>query len=276
MKKSRQNRETAILYIRTFSQEEGKITRSYLRQEKKLKSYCSKKDISVISIVKECASGASFKRKEFQKMFLALKSKNLKPNTLLFTSWDRFSRSASQSSKMIEELKKIGINAKALDGEFNLKSAENFELIYLQNNIKNRTNINDNINAVKKRGRWVGQVPFGYKSALTETKEKTIIPSDCATKVQWLFDEFSTGKFNIDEIARKFNATLPIFSRDKVLKILKSPVYYGKIAIERTSDKGQDFVAGAHLPIISEQLFYSVQAILESTMEKDGQTFNKY
>ncbi|MBK7346169.1 MAG: recombinase family protein [Chitinophagaceae bacterium] len=52
-------------------------------------------------------------------------------------------------------------------------------------------------------------------------------------------------------------------SRSNFYTALRNPIYCGKIRIKAFKDEPEDIVQGIHEPIISEELFYEVQNVLD-------------
>jgi site-specific DNA recombinase len=264
MKRIKDKPVTAILYIRTASQEKGKINRSFLKQRMKLESYCKKEKITITEVISENVSGGVFNRKEFQKMLNKLKTGELKSDILLFTSWDRFSRNSSMTKNMVTELNGLGIDAKSIQGELNLDELQLKELNF-QDNIQKRTDkLRKVIQSGKQQGKWLNFAPMGYKNIQVDKKNKLIIPDENSQKIKWLFEEFSTSKYTVDEITRNFNRSAPMLSRHKILQVLKNPIYMGKIPVEINDDKETALITGIHAPLISIELFNTVQEIINN------------
>ena len=52
-------------------------------------------------------------------------------------------------------------------------------------------------------------------------------------------------------------------SKNQLWRILRNPFYYGKIVLPAYKDEETELVPGQHEPLISEELFYSVQDVLD-------------
>jgi len=90
------------------------------------KQYCAIRNISIHKIIIEDFSAKTFKRPEWIKWFNELKTqKHPKIDLLLFTKWDRFNRNTSDAYYMISTLKKLGIEAHAIEQPLDLSVPEN-------------------------------------------------------------------------------------------------------------------------------------------------------
>jgi len=121
--------KTAILYARVAQANEQAMTK-VTAQFEELDAFCLEKSIEVIGSYYDIDSGATFDRKRFTDILNAIQSGTKKPDVILVTRWDRFSRSLSGSLAMIKTLRSFGVKVKSLqdfdsnDFEIILKHAE--------------------------------------------------------------------------------------------------------------------------------------------------------
>lgn len=103
----------AILYTRI---DKGTIKpdQQLALQEKELREYCEANDIEVIKVIREIASGKDFNRPEFTSLHLAVRTGELNPDLLLFTSIHIFSEKISEVIRMHHQLLKFGVTTKAI------------------------------------------------------------------------------------------------------------------------------------------------------------------
>ena len=109
----------AILYARVAIFNQDQEPNRLHHQINELKIYCQDNNIKVAGIYYETCSGETFKRKEFQNLLKDIKTKKVKADIVLFTNWDRFSRSLPEAEKMKTKLKKMRVEAKAIRTDFN-------------------------------------------------------------------------------------------------------------------------------------------------------------
>ena len=106
----------AILYARVATTIKGQKPNRLKLQIDSLKVYCQDNGIEVLKTYSETAKGNIFERKEFQKLLEAIKTGKLKPELLLFTQWDRFTRDILFTGKdMVKELKALGVKPQAIN-----------------------------------------------------------------------------------------------------------------------------------------------------------------
>jgi DNA invertase Pin-like site-specific DNA recombinase len=115
MKKT-ENRKKAILYARVASTSRDQKPNRLKFQLDCLKVYCQDNKIEILKTYSDIASGNNFERTGFQKLLKAVKTGKLKPDVLLFTQWDRFTRDILfTGKKMVKELEALGIVPKAIN-----------------------------------------------------------------------------------------------------------------------------------------------------------------
>ena len=106
---------TSFLYIRVSTDEQASKGYSLRHQEESLIKYCEQNDILILRTIREDYSAKTFNRPEWNnilKLFNHEKAK--RPNLILFTRWDRFSRNTGDAYYMIALLKKKVIEVQAV------------------------------------------------------------------------------------------------------------------------------------------------------------------
>lgn len=79
---------------------------SQRNQEEVLRKYCEINSIGIRDVIYEDHSAKTFIRPQWKKIVLNLKKYKNKTDLILFTKWDRFSRSAGDAYQMINMLRK--------------------------------------------------------------------------------------------------------------------------------------------------------------------------
>ena len=184
---------------------------------------------------------------------------------------DRLTRSLMDFSKLVEAFDKYGVTFVSVTQSFNtttsmgrltlnvLLSFAQFEREVIGERVR------DKIAASKKKGMWMGgAVPIGYKA-----DDKKLVPDPAyAEKIKYVFERYwhwgcvSKLKAELDYqkiYTRTWLSKKGIvhgessFSRGILYKILRNPVYIGRVA-----HKG-DVYEGQHEPIIPFDLWEKVQ-----------------
>ncbi len=260
----------ADLYVRVSTDEQADKGYSIRSQEEVLRKYCNIQNIAVRRVVYEDYSAKTFNRPAWTEMLSKLhKEKGKSIDLLLFTKWDRFSRNAGDAYQMISILRKIGIDPQAVEQPLNLEIPENKMMLafYLAapevENDRRALNTFYGMRRARKEGRYLTTGPCGYVNRTTAAGKKTIVPIEPkASIIRWAFEQVAKGIFHIDEIRRDVNAKGLNCSKSNFYALLKNPVYSGKIVVPAYRDEDRQLVQGQHDAIVSESLFYDVQAIL--------------
>jgi site-specific DNA recombinase len=244
----------AFLYIRVSTDEQADKGYSLKHQEERLRSYCQFQNIEVA-------------RPAFQQMLSFLKKKKKSADLLLFTKWDRFSRNAADAYGMINTLNGLGTEPQAIEQPLDLNIPENKIMLafYLAapevENDRRALNVIVGMRRAKKEGRWMASAPKGYKNIRIDNKP-TIIPNEDAKHVQWIFNEINKGLLAPDQVRKEANKRGFAISRSYFWTMIRNPIYCGRIFIPAYKEEEAHYVKSVHETLISEELFYNVQDIL--------------
>ena len=261
----------ADLYIRVSTDEQADKGYSQRDQEERLKRFCATNKIAVGQVIYEDHSAKTFNRPEWTKLLNSLKKKSSKTDLVLFTKWDRFSRNAGDAYQMINTLNKLGIEPQAVEQPLDLTIPENKMMlaIYLAapevENDRRALNTFYGMRRARKEGRLMGKAPFGYINRSREDGRKYVaIKEPEASAIRWAFHEIAKGVFAADQVRQNMNKQSPIkMSRSAFHVAIRNPLYYGKIFIAKFQDEEAHLVQGQHEPLISEELFHTVQSVLD-------------
>lgn len=261
----------ADLYIRVSTDEQADKGYSQRDQEERLRRYCLTNNIVVNKVIFEDHSAKSFNRPEWVKLLADLKKKGAKTTLILFTKWDRFSRNAGDAYQMISILTKLGVEPQAVEQPLDLSIPENKMMlaIYLAapevENDRRALNTFYGMRRARKEGRVMGIAPFGYINRSMENGKKYVaIKEPEASTMRLAFNEIAKGIFAPDQIRQQIaKSGKKILGRNGFHIAIRNPLYCGKIFIEKFRDEEAHFVKGQHEPLISEELFYRVQDILD-------------
>ncbi|WP_081478725.1 recombinase family protein [Flavobacterium frigoris] len=263
-------KKVADLYIRVSTDEQADRGYSQRNQEEVLRKYCDINFIAVRDVIYEDHSAKTFNRPQWKKLLLNLKKYKNKIDFILFTKWDRFSRNAGDAYQMISTLRKLGVEPQAMEQPLDLAIPENKMMLafYLAapevENDRRALNTFHGMRRAKKEGRYMGIAPFGYANKSKEDGQKYICQKDPeASIMRWAFEEIAKGIFSTEQIfimAKKKGYTR---GKSNFWLLIRNPIYCGRIFIPKYKDEESTFVSGQHQPIISEGLFYNVQAVLD-------------
>ena len=263
-------KKIADLYVRVSTDEQADKGYSQRNQEEVLRKYCQINSIEVRDVIFEDHSAKTFNRPKWKLLLVNLKKRRNKTDLVLFTKWDRFSRNAGDAYQMISTLRKLGVEPQAIEQPLDLSIPENKMMLafYLAapevENDRRALNVFHGMRRAKKEGRYVSQAPIGYVNKSKEDGRKYIaVKEPEASIMRWAFNEIAKGIFCTEDIHR--------LARKKGLKTgkhsfwlaVRNPLYCGKIFVPKYKDEESYFVEGQHEAIISEELFYKVQDVVD-------------
>lgn len=263
----------AILYIRVSTDEQADKGYSQRAQDETLHRYCELNAIKVAKVVYEDHSAKTFGRPAWRAMLSGLKKSRDVPDLLLFTKWDRFSRNAGDAYQMIALLKSLACEPQAIEQPLDLSIPENKMMMafYLAapevENDRRALNVKHGMRRAKKEGRYMGIAPVGYANKSYEDGRKYIAPVEPeASLMRWAFREISTGRYPVAQIWRKVRRKGISCSANNFRAMLRNPVYCGKIVVPAAKDEAAYWTEGLHEPLVSEQIFVRVQAVLKKSV----------
>ncbi|TKC65169.1 recombinase family protein [Pedobacter hiemivivus] len=272
--------QTAMLYIRVSTDEQAQKGYSQQSQRERLEKFCFVNKIQILQIVYEDHSAKTFNRPEWSKLFLGLnRSRVNRPDFILFSRWDRFSRNAADAYSMIERLKKMNIETKAIDQPLNLAIPENKIMlaIYLATseveNDRRSLNVRQGMRKAKQEGRYMCHAPIGYINITLIDGKKCIIPKEPeATFIKNIFIELAKGYYSTrfiynEAIENGFKCSLNNF-----WLMIRNPIYCGKIIVPAYEQENRYLVNGLHEKLISEDVFKQVQQVLNNNAKPQCRT----
>lgn len=268
--------QTAIIYIRVSTDEQADKGYSLRHQEEVLRKYCELNNIRMLEVVKEDYSAKTFIRPAFQVLLKNIRNRKLKPNLLIFTKWDRFSRNAPDAYGMITTLTDLGVEPLAVEQPIDITIPENKIMLafYLATpeveNDRRALNTLVGMRRARKEGRWITTAPRGYDNRTDERGRKVIVLNKYAPILKWVFEMIATGHYELEELRRMCFKKGFDFKRSQFYAGFRNPVYCGRIVIPAYKNEEEYIVKGNHEPLISEALFDKVQLVLNKKRVKDN------
>lgn len=263
--------QIADLYIRVSTDEQADKGYSQRNQEETLKRYCDLKSIKVRKVVFEDHSAKTFNRPAWTVLLEDLKkTKGRHSDLVLFTKWDRFSRNAADAYQMIGILKAMGIEPQAIEQPLDLTVPENKIMLafYLAapevENDRRALNVLHGMRRARKEGRWMASAPIGYINKSDERGNKYIAPKEPEAGIlKWAFEKIAEGHFSTEQVWKVAHKKGLNCGKNNFLMAVRNPVYCGKIRVPKYKDEDETVVPGLHVPLITEHLYYKVQAALD-------------
>ena len=270
----------AIIYTRVSTDEQNNGY-SPADQKEKLYKYCENHNIEVVGFYHDDESGKSFERPEWKKIMLYLRKNKNTVDYIYFLKWDRFSRNAPDAYAELGKLRKLNVEARAMEQPLDLEIPEQKVMLafYLTtpevDNDRRALNIFHGIRRGKKEGRWLGACPRGYKNTRDVNNRPIITPEGGLKEklVKMAFKEFATGLYNIEELRHKLRKKGLNCNRNSFWMLLRNKAYIGKVLVPAYKGDPEEWIEGKHKAIIDESTFYQVQDILSGRKRKVPGTF---
>lgn len=267
---------SALLYIRVSTDEQAVKGYSLRNQEDVLRHHCILNNIAIQDIYTENYSAKTFERPKWLKLISDVKSKRTgRPDLLLFTRWDRFSRNAGDAYHMIRVLQKLGIEPQAIEQQLDLAIPENKITLafYLSipevENDRRGLNVKNGLRKAKEQGRWMGPAPIGYKNICLENGEKRIFPVEPqASIIKQVFEMLAERCFSVKEVYRQAVSLGLKCSPSNFYYLVHNPVYVGQINVFDKKDRSSYLVPGKHAGIVPLKIFNDAQNYLHKKLRK--------
>ncbi len=262
--------QVADLYIRVSTDEQAEKGFSQRNQDEVLRRYCELKCITVRKVYFEDHSAKTFRRPVWNKLLVDLRKNKGKVDVVLFTKWDRFSRNAGDAYMMINLLRSFQVEPQAIEQPLDLSIPENKMMLafYLAapevENDRRSLNVFHGIRRAKKEGRWPGKAPLGYANKIDDKGHKYIAQNEpYATIMREGFERMAQDTYTVESVYNEAKDKGLPCCRNNFWFLLRNPVYCGKVVVPRYKDEDEYLADGQHEAVISEALFYRVQAILD-------------
>lgn len=249
-----------IIYVRVSTAEQAKGGESLDNQERKCKEFAEKSGYKVIGIFREEGeSGGTANRTKLKELLKFCQNKNNSVSAVICYKVDRFSRNVEDFAHLSKYLRKEGIKVLFTNGT-NIDTALGRFIQTLEAAIGElelgmiTERIIDGVKAAKNSGRYYHKT-FGYSIGVNKaTNKKQIYPNDDAPKVKKIFELLDDGynQLKVIEIMKKEEGIR--IPPQTLEKRIKNVLYCG---LMRNSEG--ELIKAIHEPIISEELFWSVQ-----------------
>lgn len=257
-----------IHYIRVSTDEQAEKGYSLAHQQSVLSKYSEVKEHHVLKTFTEDYSAKTFDRPQWTKLLSFIKANKGLVNKIVFLRWDRFSRNQLDALTMIKSLDKMGIKVESVEQPLDLSIPDNKMLLALYltapeiENDKNSIRTTEASRRAKLEGCWMGTAPKGYKNH-REGKNSTLIRNENAPLIIEAFERMATGIYSAEEVRKWLYSKGIKMTKNNFPTIIRNQVYIGKIHIKEYKDNPEVFVNGLHQPLISEDLFYRANDVLE-------------
>ena len=263
--------KTAVIYIRVSTDEQRDQGFSLQDQEIRCVKYCKDNGIRVLEMFQDDYSAKDFNRPAFQKFIDLVEARKLKPNFLIVTKFDRFSRNMFDGYAMSHTLAKHGIKVFSLaEGTLDFSDPYKFFPNVVQSAAAQYENLLRADNTVRgmrqalKEGRWMWAAPKGYTRV-----NKMVVPHPVhADLVREAFREVSKGVRSCDEVRRSLVARGFECSKNQFNTLLRNRFYLGEIRIDAWKEEPETTVTGLHEPLVDAVTFKRVQNVMDGKFRR--------
>lgn len=267
----------AVLYARVSSkeQEEGFSIDAQLAL---LRSYAQSRNLDVVEEFIESETAKSSGRPEFGRMVNLLKGKAA--NVVIVEKTDRLYRNLKDRVTLDEldiEIHLVKENTiLSKDSKSHEKFIHDIKVVVAKNYIDNLSEeVRKGMLEKAKQGFYPSYAPLGYLNAI-ENGVRTIVPDpERAPIIKQLFEKYASGELSLST-ARTYATLLGLRTRkgypvhkSTIQYMLMNPVYIGEFEWKGARYKG------SHIPIISRDTFYKVQAALDSRAATPSATMER-
>lgn len=259
----------AIIYSRVSTEDQAERGYSLTVQENQLRSWCERHEVSIIQHFQDDgASAKTFDRPQFNVLLQFLKSNKNAVDYLLVIKWDRFSRNATDAHSMIYQFEKMGVEVNATEQwiDFSIPEQDYMLSFYLTHaHVENKIRSNRTTSGMRqaaKSGRWLAKPPKGYKLISDGIGKTKLVPSEDARFMQEAFQEVSEYR-PVEEVRRKLSEKGFQCSVSQFHRLLRNPVYMGKVKVPAFKNELEEITDGQHEPLIPEELFFKAQNALK-------------
>ncbi len=259
--------KNVIIYTRVSTDDQALNGFSLPHQLKTLTDYCTLLGYNLIKHFQDDFSAKTFERPEYLKLEQYCKANKKDVDLILFTRWDRFSRQCEFALSKIRMFQKIGIEVNSLEQKVDYSALEHKILlsIYLSSPESENDKISlrtiEGSRRARIEGCWTGP-PFGYNNHRVGNKS-TLELNEKAELVLKAFKLLSTGLRNSEAIRKELYKEGLKLHKQAFLNLIRNITYTGKILVKEWKKEEMEIVEGLHPAIISEDLFFHVQRVLD-------------
>jgi DNA invertase Pin-like site-specific DNA recombinase len=259
----------AIIYTRVSTDEQAEHGFSLAHQEESLKKYCEFHNIKIVKhFQEEGASGKDFNRPAFMQLLEFIQKNKKEVEALIFTRWDRLSRSNLETLKMELELRKLGIKLVSTEQAIDDSSPEHKLMLTIYNSIaeierdKISIRTREGMRRAAKEGYFTGNPPIGYRRVRINNEKPSLEPDENAPIIRQLFEDYAKGIYTVEDIRKIYWKKGVKRCYQGMQDLLTNITYIGKIRLRAWKSEEEIIIMGLHEPIIPDELFKKVQRVL--------------
>ncbi len=266
----------AYQYIRISDKDQSNF--SIEGQDRANRQYAEAHGITILdTFIDDGRSAKNFDRPAWKRLETLMRSKHRRVDYLIVMKYDRLIRNVSEGLAFIT-LMEDSLNIKLLSVMENFfidpHSPYFFKMradLLVQGEFERRV-ISDRsrfgLFSAKNSGRYIGVAPFGYINK-RDDQDKPIIVIDPmkAETVKQMYNDLISG-FTFEQVfIRAKELDFGHKGHGAVKRLLSNPVYAGLIQTSAYKEQAGKLVKGIHEPIISEEVYWVAQRILNDSIK---------
>lgn len=252
-----------MIYCRVSTKEQVEEGNSLATQERNCREYSLKHGYDIAQVfIEEGESAKTADRTELQKLLRFCSDKKQEIKAVIIYKIDRLSRNTDDYSQLRILLKRYGVEIKSTSEYFENTPAGRF----MENIIANVAQFDNDVRTERtvggmrdafREGRYVWMAPVGYTNQKVNGRT-TIVQNEKADLVKLAFEMMADRKHSINAIRETLSFMGLPQAKSRFYKMLKNELYTGWICKLGERNRGK------YNPIISEELFNRVQAVMKN------------
>ena len=264
----------AVIYVRVSTKEQTENL-SLPTQLRACEEYCRRQGYEVLErFHEEGESAKSTDRSQLQNLLTFCRLNKGRVHFVVVFNLTRFARDKYDHFALRSHLQSLGISLRSatepIDDTSTGKLMEGVLAAFAQfDNDCRSDRTRAGMKAALELGRWVFLAPIGYLNA-PRAMGKSLMPDpERAPLVRRAFEEYATGRFTKQQLLKQARAWGLTNRRGRPLTsqaigvLLRNQLYAGIVDVTEYGVRGK---RGDFEPLISEDLFYRVQAVLSGRL----------
>ena len=264
-----------IGYARVSTSDQAENGFSLKLQEDAIVKYCKNNGYNLIEVHKEDFSGKNdFNRPKWNQIINYIKKNRNTVNGIVCLRWDRYSRNVVEALLEINALKKKGISVITIEETIDFDDPTDILRLHISLSFaemeshRNSKRTTEATRRCRLDGCWTGCAPFGYINHRDALKRSTLKPHpQNSLIVKDIFEKYATGIYTREELRKQYTKVKGL-TKNNFLTLFRKVVYCGKIEVPELYDDPKVIVRGIHQPIVSEELYNKVQAVVIGNTRK--------
>ena len=264
----------AVLYIRVSTDEQANGPLNLDNQERRCREYCQRQGWQVVEVFIDSGESArTVDRPEFQRMLAYCRANRREVRYVVVQDLSRFARNNRDQAQTIAELRRIGVFLRSTyennidETAAGTMAANVFGTFnqYFSDALSEK--MRDRTRQAVRAGRFPWRAPIGYRNVGGKEGPNIVPDEHDAPLMRRAFELMQTGRYKKTAVLKIVANEGLTTARGKRLSpqtfhaLLRNPLYAGWVTLP--SDDGFKPVRGLHEPLVSQELFDGVQAVLD-------------